>query len=238
MQLFFSDNISSIEGRLTEDESRHCLSVLRKKTGDTIQVIDGKGFIYDCLISQDKKICAFIVQQVHEIKPLRTSRIHLAIAPTKNADRIEWLLEKAIEAGLDEISFVHCVHSEKPRVNSERLKKIAVSAIKQSGQPYLPVINELRSFKEFIAAQQSASQKLIAHCNSEYLRTPLNNVLSGYSKDTSVTILIGPEGDFSDKEIMLANESKFQGISLGNSRLRTETAGLYSVMLANGILLP
>ena len=155
--------------------------------------------------------------------------MHLAVAPTKNTDRLEWMIEKAVEIGIDEFTPIICEHSERKHLNIDRLERIAVSAMKQSLKAYKPIINECKSFNKFVEANNS-EKKLIAHCISENEQTDgilkKTNLKNTYSMSQSATCLIGPEGDFSLAEVILAHKNGFEGISLGTSRLRTETAGL------------
>ena len=225
MQIFFA-NIFSDENTLllSAEESKHCVRVLRHKNGDVIHLIDGKGTFYEAEITDanPQKCIAQIIRK----KPPREPKpyyLHLAISPTKNADRIEWMLEKCTEFGVDEFSFIICKRTEKTGVKTDRLKKIAESAIKQSMQAMLPVINEAQIFKDFVAKHKNTPSKYIAHCADED-KTGLKDAMLKVKS----LILIGPEGDFTEEEIKLAVENKFQPLSLGNNRLRTETAGLYA----------
>ncbi|HTA63246.1 MAG TPA: 16S rRNA (uracil(1498)-N(3))-methyltransferase [Bacteroidia bacterium] len=225
MQIFFA-NIFSDEHTLllSAEESKHCVKVLRHKNGDVIHLIDGKGNFYEAEITDanPQKCIAQIIRKKPPREP-KPYRLHLAISPTKNADRIEWMLEKCTEFGVDEFSFIICKRTEKTGVKTERLKKIAESAIKQSMQAMLPVINEAQTFKDFIARHTNTSSKYIAHCIDEDKTELKDAVLK-----VKPLILIGPEGDFTEEEIKLAIEHKFQPLSLGKNRLRTETAGLYA----------
>ncbi|MCC6180639.1 MAG: 16S rRNA (uracil(1498)-N(3))-methyltransferase [Bacteroidia bacterium] len=208
---------------LNEDESLHCVKVLRHKVGDIIRVIDGKGTVAIGKIeAAHAKQCAVSLTQKQFIEPSRNYKLHIAIAPTKNIERIEWFVEKAVEIGIDEISFLKCKNSERTVVKDERIIKVAESAVKQSQQAYVPKINAIIDFKSFIQ-QDTSNIKLIAHC-ADYAKTVIGTHIP---KQQSVTVLIGPEGDFSNEEIQLATDNQYQAISLGNTRLRTETAGLY-----------
>lgn len=223
MQLFFSQNIDNNCIQLHNDEARHCF-VLRKKVGDNLNIINGEGAIYTACIThilKDKVIAEIIKKEIKS--DLRPYYFHLAISPTKQSDRIEWMLEKCIEMGIDEISFIETQHSEKAKVNIERLKKISISAIKQSHHFKLPIINDIVKFNDFISCEREGT-KAIAHCHD----TDKLKVSDLKAKGNNVyTILIGPEGDFSDSEIKFAQNNHFITLDLGNSRLRTETAGLY-----------
>ena len=217
--------IATIENNyavLNKEESFHCAKVLRLKAGDKINLIDGKGNFYEGRIKSvsDKKCLAEIISgQVAQKK--RNYYLHLAITPTKQMDRIEWMIEKVVEIGVDEISFIKCKNSERVVINTERIIKIAESAVKQSLQAFIPKINSLINFKAMM--NSDCNQKLIAHCNN----SEKQNIKSLDFKNKSNLILIGPEGDFTLEEINLALENKFNPVSLGESRLRTETAGLY-----------
>ncbi len=219
--------IASVENNiasLTQEESWHCAKVLRMKAGENIRIIDGNGNFYDGIlttVSEKKSEATIICGPTEQQK--RNYYLHLAIAPTKQIDRIEWMVEKAVEIGIDEISFVHCKNSERVVIKHERIVKIVASAIKQSLQAFFPKVNGMIYFNEMITKNIS-DQKLIAHCSpSEKI-----NLNSLEFKNKSTIILIGPEGDFTDEEIAFAKQNNFTAVSLGNTRLRTETAGLYA----------
>ncbi len=218
--------IASIENkiaRLTPNESHHCAKVLRMKASEQIHIIDGKGNFYTGILTvvSDKKCEAEVVSGPNP-QAKRNYYLHLAIAPTKQIDRIEWMIEKAVEIGVDEISFVQCKNSERTTIKIERINKIIESAVKQSLQAFMPKINELIMLKEFLS-KNKADQKLIAHCNDSEKK----DLRSFEFKNRSTLVLIGPEGDFTKEEIAMASEQKFIAISLGDTRLRSETAGLY-----------
>ena len=224
--------IASVEKKLatlTSEESWHCAKVLRKKTGDNIQLIDGIGNFYEGVLEivSDKK-CTANVTSGPILQDKRNYYLHLAIAPTKQIDRIEWMIEKAVEIGIDEISFISCKNSERTVIKIDRIIKIVESAVKQSLQAYLPKINDLTSFKEIINSR-SADQKLIAHCYNE----EKNDLKQTEFKNKSTLILIGPEGDFSMDEVDMALKNNFKAVSFGSNRLRTETAGLYVCQAAS-----
>ncbi len=232
MQLFYIPDISGEEIYLDEAESKHAVKVLRLGIGSRIQLTDGKGGFYTAEITEPHpKRCRL---EIIEFKPQYGKRnffTHIAIAPTKNNDRMEWFLEKATEIGIDEVSFILCENSERRSIKPERMEKVTISAMKQSLKAYLPKVNDISSFEEFIR-NCNCSQKYIAHCRSEEIPHLKNEVL----KDVPVVILIGPEGDFSTNEVSQAKMHGFREISLGNSRLRTETAGVVAchiVSLAN-----
>jgi 16S rRNA (uracil1498-N3)-methyltransferase len=228
MQLFYSAHTDGDKAFLDAEETRHC-KVLRKNVGDKVQVINGKGLLLDCSILELKKESGVLqINKQNHFERQRPYYFHLYIAPTKQNERMEWMLEKAIEAGLDEISFIETEHSEKTRVNIGRLEKIAISAVKQSGQFYLPRINPLLPLTKI----QTDGLTLLAHCGKGN-KIPFRNALE--SLTGKISVLVGPEGDFSDREIVDLIKSGAQPISLGNTRLRTETAGLYCAILLNGL---
>ncbi len=228
MNIFIA-TVAGSTGTLTSEESWHCAKVLRKKSGDHIHLIDGKGNFYEGdleLVSE--KQCRVSITKGPVPQPKRNYYLHLAITPTKQIDRIEWMIEKAVEIGIDEISFVSCKNSERSVIKTERIAKIVESAVKQSLQAFLPKINELRSFKE-ILNQSQADQKFIAHCYD----LPKQEIKLVKFIGKSTCVMIGPEGDFTLEEAELAKEHNFGALSLGANRLRTETAGLYICQAAS-----
>jgi 16S rRNA (uracil1498-N3)-methyltransferase len=209
---------------LNEDESLHCVKVLRHKVGDVIRVIDGNGTIATGKIeAAHAKQCAVSLTEKEIVTQSRHYRLHMVIAPTKNIERTEWFVEKAVEIGVDEISFIKCKNSERSVIKDDRLKKVAEAAVKQSQQAFIPKLNTLVDFKEFIKKDIS-DIKLIAHCEKESKQSIKQFIKTGQS----FTILIGPEGDFTKDEIALALASSYAPIALGDSRLRTETAGIFA----------
>lgn len=222
MNIFYTPDIRGNFYTLEESESKHCIRVLRKTKGDKLILVDGNGGYYETMITDpDPKHCSIeVVKEIQQFEK-RDYTLHLAVAPTKNIDRIEWLIEKATEIGVDKITPLLCEHSERKQVNNDRLQKIMVSAMKQSLKAYLPTLNNLTNFDAFIKKAQ-ASGKFIAHCTDSE-KSHLINAAPGHK---SVVVMIGPEGDFSNAEIEKALTSGFKGVSLGNSRLRTETAGM------------
>lgn len=228
MNIFIA-HIESETATLTSEESWHCAKVLRKKSGELVHLIDGNGKSYEGLLElvTDKK-CVARITKGPVIQTQRNYYLHLAIAPTKQIDRMEWMLEKAVEIGIDEISFILCKNSERTAIKTDRLKKIVESAVKQSLQATIPKINPPEEFKKFIRSH-SADQKLIAHC-FDADKHPVKSVAFA---NKSNLVLIGPEGDFSLEEIQAAHEEKYQNLSLGENRLRTETAGLYVCQAAS-----
>ncbi|MEE4287057.1 MAG: 16S rRNA (uracil(1498)-N(3))-methyltransferase [Mariniphaga sp.] len=229
MQLFYVPNVAENEIVLDETESKHAIRVLRLNVGDKIQVVNGKGGFFLAEITQPHpKKCKLSILESHTEFGKRRFNLHMAIAPTKNIDRFEWFLEKATEIGIDEITPVLCEHSERKTIKPDRLEKILVSAMKQSLKAYLPKLNPMVSFNEFLIKNEG-EQKYIAHCNEGEKEHLQNEV----EKEKSVTILIGPEGDFSPEEVEQAKKNGFCEISLGSSRLRTETAAIVACHIVN-----
>ncbi|MFT4684032.1 MAG: 16S rRNA (uracil1498-N3)-methyltransferase [Flavobacteriales bacterium] len=224
MQLFYNPSIPIDATQFTFDkiESRHIVKVLRKKEGDTLYITNGNGMLFtaEVLFANDKK-CSVQIIKVEEKKKPWDYYLHIVIAPTKNNDRLEWFLEKATEIGIDEITPIICKHSERKVVKEDRLEKVIVSAMKQSLKFQLPKLNRATSFSDFIQ-QDFDGELFIAHCE-ETDKKLLKNELKPKQR---ITLLIGPEGDFSTKEIETALLHKFIPVSLGESRLRTETAGV------------
>jgi 16S rRNA (uracil1498-N3)-methyltransferase len=233
MQLFYNPTINETTESFTFDreESKHIIKVLRKKDGDILFVTNGLGYLFktEITLASDSK-CT--VQMVSFEKSTPSNfKLHLAVAPTKMNDRYEWFLEKATEIGIQEITPIICDRSERKVINTDRFEKIILSAMKQSNELYLPKLNPAISFKEFIK-QQNEGLQLIAHCEE----TDKKTLKSVVQPNTNITVLIGPEGDFSEKEIALALEQKCIPVSLGNTRLRTETAAVvacHSVVFVN-----
>jgi 16S rRNA (uracil1498-N3)-methyltransferase len=233
MHLFYTPDISGEIYTLNEEESKHAVRVLRLKTGDTIQLIDGKGGFYTAEIIDDhQKHCSVKITGTKREFEKRDHYLHIALAPTKNNDRTEWFLEKATEIGIDKVSLMDCDNSERSIVKKERLQKVAVSAIKQSLKAYLPEISEMTPFNKFIESVSGfTGQKFIAHCRTTFGTG--QHLRSLYEPGKDVLVLIGPEGDFSAAEVKLALDEGFKEISLGKSRLRTETAALYACTTIN-----
>ncbi|MGQ0827228.1 MAG: 16S rRNA (uracil(1498)-N(3))-methyltransferase [Bacteroidota bacterium] len=231
MYLFYTPDITSDNYTLNEEESKHCIRVLRLGIGDKIELIDGSGGWYEAEIVDDNtKRCAVKIIQAKKNVGKKNWQLHIAIAPTKSMDRLEWFLEKVTEIGIDEVSLIDCNNSERIVVKTVRLNKVAVSAIKQSLKAYLPKVNEVVDFKKFIiSASNFSGQKFIAHC-AEEKKQHLKDL---YKKGNNALILIGPEGDFSTDEVKIAVDNGFKEISLGASRLRTETAALYACTTVN-----
>lgn len=229
MQIFYAPDISGNTYTLNEEESKHCIRVLRLDIGDEITLVDGKGGLFKTrIVKPEPKRCQVEVYESISEFEKRNQYLHIAIAPTKNIERFEWFLEKATEIGIDEITPLLCDHSERKVINNERLEKIIISAMKQSIKAYHPKLNQMTSFKQFIHSKNDG-KLFIAHCYKKDL-AHLKNQIHPYQ---NTTILIGPEGDFSPEEVSLALENDFQEISLGGSRLRTETAGIVACHIIN-----
>ncbi len=232
---FFYVPDAATSTELPMEEALHALRVLRIKTGDEIFMMDGVGNFYRAEVTlAATKRCLYEVKEVLPQQPAWNGHVHLAIAPTKMMDRIEWMAEKSTEIGFDELTFLNSKFSERKVMRTVRLEKIIVSAVKQSHKAWKPVINSMVSFKEFISRPRKG-RKFICHCYEEVERKDLFTELSRpYADDEAdVTVLIGPEGDFSIEEVRSAVEHGYESVTLGSSRLRTETAGLMAVALAN-----
>ncbi|WP_321332784.1 16S rRNA (uracil(1498)-N(3))-methyltransferase [uncultured Bacteroides sp.] len=221
MHIFYTPDILT-KAELPEEEALHCIRVLRLTQGDEITLTDGKGYFYLAEITATtNKRCTVIIKKTIEQESLWPCHLHIAMAPTKNMDRNEWLAEKATEIGIDELTFLNCRYSERKVIKNERIEKILISAIKQSQKARLPRLNKMTDFNQFIN-QTFNGQKFIAHCY-EGEKQLLKDALR---KGEDALVLIGPEGDFSQEEVKKAIEKGFIPISLGQSRLRTETAAL------------
>lgn len=223
MQLFYNSEISENATQITfsKEESKHIIKVLRKSTGDILNITNGKGWLFSAEISiADLRNCIAIITSKTR-QPKRSYSIHLAVAPTKMNDRYEWFLEKATEIGINTITPIICDHSERKIIKAERFEKVLQSAMKQSLNCYLPKLNEAILFKDFIN-QDFKGQLFIAHCED----TNKKSLKQQLKANTDVTILIGPEGDFSVKEIETAIKNSFIPVTLGATRLRTETAAI------------
>ena len=228
MHVFYTPDIQT-RAELPEEEAQHCIRVLRLNIGDQITLTDGKGYFYRAEISAaTNKRCMVNILETTYQEPLWNGHLHIAMAPTKNMDRTEWFAEKATEIGFDELTFLNCRFSERKVIKTERISKILVSAIKQSLKARLPQLNEMTDFNKFIT-QPFKGQKFIAHCY-EGEKPLLKDV---FHKGEDALVLIGPEGDFSEEEVQKAIENGFIPISLGKSRLRTETAALVACHILN-----
>lgn len=221
MHLFYQPNFSELSA-LIDDEAFHAAKVLRLREGEEVRVTDGQGSWYDAVVqsSTPKRCDLKVVRQT--VQTPRPFRIEVALAPTKNMDRIEWFVEKATEIGIDTVSFFYTTHSERRNMKLERLHKIAVSAMKQSLQAFLPQIREVGDFGKYIP-MVNTTQRFIAHLPEDKFPAHL---LKKASPEQNYTVVIGPEGDFTEAEIQLTQQHGFEMVTLGNTRLRTETAAL------------
>jgi 16S rRNA (uracil1498-N3)-methyltransferase len=224
MHLFYTPDIHTAVYTLMEEESKHCIKVLRLQEGDHIFLVDGKGGFYETrIVDAHQKRCTVEVLELQLNYGKRNYALEMAISPLKFNDRFEWFLEKATEIGVDLIQPIICHRSEKKQVNLDRCNKIIESAMKQSGKAFHPVIREAISFADYLKQHSGAEQKLIAHCETAEKQSI--NDYCGQSA-SSFQVLIGPEGDFSPTEIEMAMEHHFKAITLGNDRYRTETAAI------------
>ncbi len=223
MILFYTTDIQGNIAIFHDEEAHHCSQVLRKRVGDAITFVDGKGWFYESnIIALHKKECTLQITKRWEDPNKALFENHIAIAPTKNIERFEWFLEKATEIGVSSVTPLLCERSERKQIRLDRLEKVMIAAMKQSLKATLPILHDLTPFSIFTKSQSTDYQRFIAYVEMEH--TPhLQNI---YKKNSNVVILIGPEGDFSDKEIQQAFSCGYQGISLGKNRLRTETAGV------------
>ena len=231
MQFFYHPDLSHPVFELLPEEAKHCVKALRKKTGDKIYVTDGQGRRATVQIMDTSPgHCAVQILEIEEQYAMRKHCFHLAIAPTKNADRIEWLVEKSIEIGIEQLSFIRCEHSERTKIDLDRLQRIAISTIKQSNTSLIPLM-QIIDYKDFIINNNTIEHRYIAWCDEHNHEEFAQQEL----KDKDVILLIGPEGDFSPEEIALAEQNGYKAIKLGSRRLRTETAGLYGVCVYAGM---
>lgn len=222
-QFYVPDILTTLQ--LTEEESQHCVRVLRLMSGDTIEVIDGKGMRYMCNITlAHPKKCQVEIIESAEVPNHWKCKLIIGIAPTKSIDRIEWMAEKVTETGVDAIIPLRCRYSERKEIKTERINKILVSAMKQSLKATLPNLDDMTPLSNVIKMDFNG-QKFIAYCDKEIER---RNFVEEYKKGSDALILIGPEGDFSKEEISLALDNGFIPISLGESRFRTETAAVFA----------
>lgn len=229
MQLFYAPDIALPRHTLTEEESRHCVRVLRMRKGDRLHLTDGRGNLYETeIVKADPRGCTVEVVGTFREYGRRPYALTMAVAPTKNIDRFEWFLEKAVEVGVDAVIPLECANSERRVFRPERAEKIITGAVKQSLKAYRPVLEPLTAF-DGVAARHCGGVKLIAHCRPDSQRIPITEALP---RHTDALVLIGPEGDFTEEEVALARADGFTEISLGESRMRTETAALAAVMAA------
>lgn len=228
---FFYVPDAAVQKELPSDEAMHATRVLRLKEGDKIFLMDGQGSYFRAQITvAATHHCYYEIQERLTQQPQWEGHLHLAIAPTKMMERMEWMVEKATEVGIDEVSFLNCAFSERKVVKVQRLDKIVISAVKQSHKAWKPILNDMEAFKSFIM-QPRTGRKYIAHCYEEVPRLNLFDELCKPSGEKDVTVLVGPEGDFAIEEVRLAMAHGYQPVDLGKSRLRTETAGLSAVMM-------
>lgn len=229
MNLFYSPDIIEPVTKLTAEESKHIVRVLRKKVGDTIFFTNGYGSIYKCIITEaNPKACTIEIIERKNGDDKRDFTLHIAIAPTKNISRFEWFLEKATEIGIDRVIPLICSHSERKDVKTERLSKVITSAMKQSLKSYHPVLTEKKSFTDLVNLPFEG-KKFIAYINNDVTL----ELSKAYSAGQDAIILIGPEGDFSPEEVKVAVNKGFTPVRLGTSRLRTETAGIVACNTIN-----
>jgi 16S rRNA (uracil1498-N3)-methyltransferase len=227
MHIFYIQNITGSIAILDETDSRHCILVLRMRRGDSVNLTDGKGGFYEGIIdSVNPRAVTVEITKNEQNYGAKDYYLHLAIAPTKNIDRFEWFIEKAAEIGIDEITPLLCQRSERKNLRNDRLEKILVSAIKQSVKSYLPVLNQMIGFDKFISGSVK-DNKYIAICSND----KRSDLIKTHNQSRTFTILIGPEGDFSQEEIGSALKNRFLPVSLGASRLRTETAGVVACQI-------
>ena len=228
MHRFFAPDIAATLA-LPEEESRHCVRVLRLVEGDEIEVVDGAGMLYRCRIAMaHAKHCGVEIVSRQACPPHWGRKIMIAVAPTKNLDRIEWMVEKCTEIGVDRITPLLCRHSERKVLKTERLHKIVVAAMKQSLKAQLPQLDELTPIEDFLA-EDSDAQRFIAYCDESLPRDERKSLAQVYEPSRDAVVMIGPEGDFDPQEVALALKAGFVPVTLGESRLRTETAALMAV---------
>lgn len=228
MQWFYSES-KEVNGTiiLSDSESHHCARVLRMQNGNSLVCTDGNGSYYECeIIDINPKSTVLKVLQHRKEFGKKPYKLHIAIAPTKNNDRMEWFLEKSTEIGITEITPILCAHSERKIIKPERFSRVIESAMKQSQQAYLPKLNDMISFEQFVNKTHT-STKYIAYCEE----TPAIHFNKVLASDTDILVMIGPEGDFSKEEVQLAVKNGIIPVSLGNTRLRTETAGVVATTL-------
>lgn len=223
---FYAPDIATT-GVLPESDSGHCCRVLRMKEGDEVWVVDGKGHRYRCtIVEAHPKHTAVEIAAAEDVMPHWGFSLTLAVAPTKHSDRMEWLLEKAVEIGVDRIVLLRCQRSERKAMKLDRLEKVMVSAMKQSLKGMLPLLEEVTTFGSFVKSVPENYQKFFGYCSAEFPRLDFSKA---FRKGKDTVIMIGPEGDFSPEEVAMAVESGFVPVTFGASRLRTETAALYGV---------
>lgn len=230
IRFFYVPDAPSVR-ELPQDETQHAMRVLRLHEGDDIMLMDGNGTFYKAqIVVASNHHCFYEIKETMPQPRQWKGRVHLAIAPTKMMERTEWTIEKSVEVGVDEISFLNCRFSERQQIKMPRVMGIVVSAVKQSRKAWMPQVNDMTDFKSFIDAHPSG-RRYIAHCYGEIPRTSLFDELRKESDSDDALVMIGPEGDFSIDEVQYAVQAGFVSVDLGKSRLRTETAGLSAVMM-------
>jgi 16S rRNA (uracil1498-N3)-methyltransferase len=230
IRFFFVPDAES-QSELPSDEAMHAMRVLRLKGGDEIMLMDGEGCFFKAEVTiASTHHCYYQILEKMPQERQWKGKVHLAVAPTKMVDRVEWMLEKAVEIGVDEVTFLNCQFSERRLLKIQRLDKIVISAVKQSHKAWKPVIREMVPLAQFIESPREGA-KFIAHCYEEIPRTYLYDELRQLDADEDATVMIGPEGDFSIDEVEAAIQQGYKSVHLGKSRLRTETAGLSAVMM-------
>ncbi|MDO4737100.1 MAG: 16S rRNA (uracil(1498)-N(3))-methyltransferase [Bacteroidales bacterium] len=240
VRFFYVPDASDVK-ELPEEEAQHAVRVLRMAMGDEMMLMDGQGTFYRAVVTEaTKKRCFYKIEEVLPQERQWTPRLHLAMAPTKNMDRTEWFAEKATEIGFDELTFLKCRWSERMVVKTERIEKILVSAMKQSHKAWKPVLNEMVDFKTFLQEIEerekesgTVMQKFICHCYEEEGLGKKVALKDAVRRGEDVLVMVGPEGDFSIDELKMAEAKGFQSVTLGKSRLRTETAALVAVHIIN-----
>lgn len=240
VRFFYVPNASSVN-ELPEEEAQHAVRVLRMEMGDEMMLMDGEGIFYRAIVTEaTKKRCFYRIEESLPQERQWQPHLHLAMAPTKNMDRTEWFAEKATEIGFDELTFLRCRWSERTVIKTERVEKILVSAMKQSHKAWKPILNEMVDFKAFLQEIKEREnrngkvmQKFICHCYEEEGLGEKVALKDALKSGEDVLVMVGPEGDFSIDEVKMAEANGFQSVSLGKSRLRTETAALVAVHLMN-----
>jgi len=240
VRFFYVPDAASVN-ELPEEEAQHAVRVLRMEMGDEMMLMDGEGVFYRAVVTEaTKKRCLYRIEETLPQERQWLPHLHLAMAPTKNMDRTEWLAEKATEIGFDELTFLRTRWSERTVIKTERIEKILISAMKQSHKAWKPVLNEMTDFKAFVQAikkreEESGKpmQKFICHCHEEEGLDEKVALKDAIRRGEDVLVLVGPEGDFSIEEVKMAENMGFQSATLGKSRLRTETAALVAVHIMN-----
>lgn len=234
VRYFYVPNAKA-EHELPEEEAQHAVRVLRMQMGDEMMLMDGEGTFYEAEVAEaTKKRCLYNIKEVLPQPRQWKGHLHLAMAPTKNMDRTEWTCEKATEIGFDELTFLRCKFSERTVIKNERIDKILISATKQSRKAWKPILNEMTDFKKFVEGVKDVKGgKFICHCYDEPELGEKKLLKDCLQKGEDALVMVGPEGDFSIDEVKFAEANGFQSVSLGESRLRTETAGLVAVHLMN-----